>query len=211
MTETLRIPTRSSDPADPFHLPASVRTHRFSEATAGGQPRLETRFALWRDDAHLRILFRASDEERVQATLHRRDDPLYNEDVVEAFISLGDPARYIEIEVSPAGSIFDAWVHSPDGVRATMDVDSDWNCEGLFAATRRTKRTAGSWLWETAVGIPFASIGADPQPGEVWTGNFYRIDRGIDGQVEYSAWRPTMKQPADFHVVSAFGRLRFSD
>ena len=209
MSDRLFILSATADPAEPFSLPEGVAFHSMREATAGGSPLLHTRFAVWRDAASLRILFRAEDEREVRASHYERDSPLYNEDVVEVFLSVGNPARYVEIEISPIASIFDAWVDTPHGVRSSMNVDSDWNCEGLLAATRRTRQTGTLWCWETALSIPFSSVEAEPHEGDVWLANFYRIDRRADGTVEYSAWRPTLKTPADFHVVAAFGGLQF--
>jgi hypothetical protein len=63
---------------------------------------------------------------------------------------------------------------------------------------------------DTIVRIPFSSVGrATPGDGETWRGNFFRIDRHPDHGDEFSAWQPTLKNPADFHVAAAFGALRF--
>jgi hypothetical protein len=46
-------------------------------------------------------------------------------------------------------------------------------------------------------------------PKAEWRANFYRIE----GQNEprfYSAWQPTHTMKPNFHVPSAFGRLRFA-
>ena len=42
----------------------------------------------------------------------------------------------------------------------------------------------------------------------LWRANFYRIDRGE--RDEYSAWRPTLRSPPDFHVPARFGSLRLA-
>ena len=49
-----------------------------------------------------------------------------------------------------------------------------------------------------------ATIGGKPVRA-----NFFRVDRSETHGDEYSAWNPTMKDPADFHVVAAFGKLEF--
>jgi hypothetical protein len=48
-----------------------------------------------------------------------------------------------------------------------------------------------------------------PVAGETWRANFFRIDRHPELGDEYSAWQPTMRSPADFHVGEAFGTLKF--
>jgi len=89
-----------------------------------------------------------------------------------------------------------------------MTAELGWECAGLVAAVRKSWH--GSTLTiDTVIRIPFASLGrAVPQRGERWRANFYRIDRG-PVRDEFSAWRATMRTPADFHVPAAFGTLAF--
>jgi len=51
-----------------------------------------------------------------------RDAPLWEEDVVEVFLAGGPgvPIRYAEIEVNPAGALFDAMIDNPDGHRGAI-------------------------------------------------------------------------------------------
>jgi hypothetical protein len=58
--------------------------------------------------------------------------------------------------------------------------------------------------------LPFDSLGWRPTAGDEWRGNFFRIDRSARHGDEFSAWQPTLKAPADFHVAAAFGALRFA-
>lgn len=167
-------------------------------ATDGGAPRQKTEIVIYYDDEYLTLVFTADDDE-VVATLYDHDAPLWQEDVVEAFLAPADGTVYFEIEVNPLGTTFDARIESPDGVRATMRADTAWTCDGLFAAVRR----AGARL-DVVMRVPFATIGGRPTRG-----NFFRVDRSRAHGDEYSAWRATMKNPADFHVVAAFGALVF--
>jgi hypothetical protein len=92
-----------------------------------------------------------------------------------------------------------------------MKADVGWNCRDLFAAVRRANESTGEIIVDTVIRIPFASIGSEaPRDGEEWRGNLFRIDRRR-GKGEFSAWQPTYQDPPDFHVVSAFGRLRFQN
>jgi hypothetical protein len=171
----------------------------------GKEPTLRTTVTVYADPEYLNLLYQAQDDE-VVATYLEHDQPLYQEDVVEVFLAPRDIRRYYEIEVNPLGTTFDARVDSPDGVRATMRDDVSWNCENLFAAIRKT---AG--MVETMVRIPFASLDVPrPAAGEEWRGNFFRVDRNRSRGDEYTAWSPTMKNPADFHVAAAFGRIVFA-
>ena len=190
---------------EPWSLPSGCQQIPLLRATDGKAPRQPTTVALYADSECLNLVYQAQDD-AVVATYLGHDEPLYEEDVVEVFLAPNDVRRYYEIEVNPLGTTFDARVDSPDGVRATMKIDLAWDCANLFAAIRKTPG-----MVETVVRIPFASLDAHrPSPGDEWRGNFFRIDRGQSGGDEFSAWSPTVKNPADFHVASAFGRIVFA-
>jgi hypothetical protein len=203
ITTMLIVPRGSFSMDEPWNIPDGVAPVALRRATDGGEPRLATRVAVWWDDDCLSALF-MGDDDGVNATYYVDDEPLYEEDVVEVFIAPATPTRYFEIEVNPLGSIFDAVIDSPDGVRATMSADRSWNA-GVFTAIQRTPSH-----FATIVRIPFVSLGAAPHAGDRWRGNFFRIDRHPTRGSEFSAWCPTMKTPADFHVVAAFGELIFA-
>jgi hypothetical protein len=209
IADPLVVPRAPFDMEEPWATPAVCTPVRLRVATDGSVPRLVTSLALWFDDAYLTALFSASDD-HIQATHDLHDAPLYEEDVVELFLAPRVPERYFELEVSPRGTIFDAAVESPDGVRGSMRVDRDWNCEGLVAAIRKTMESDGSATIDTVVRVPFAALGVStPSAGELWQANFFRIDRHPVQGDEYSAWQPTFRTPADFHVTAAFGTLKF--
>jgi hypothetical protein len=178
--------------------------------------------ACW-TDTHLYIAFQCVDRD-IWGTCARRDDPLYEEEVVEAFLApTGDVRYYYEFEVSPRNIIFDASVHSPDLNRRTMRVDTAWNCPGLQTAVRlhgplrdtppntRTPEhpnTLSRW-WSVEIAIPFAAFhgAGSPRPDDAWRANFYRIDRAEPP--EFTAWSPTLEDPPNFHVPERFGFLVF--
>jgi hypothetical protein len=186
---------------DPWAVPEGCVPFPLLRSTDGGTPRQKTTVVVYADKQNLNVLFRAEDDE-VVATYLDHDAPLYEEDVVEVFLAPGKPTTYYELEVNPLGTTFDARIESPNGVRASMRADLAWTCENLFAATRRVPGAT-----DTILRIPFASIHGAPK--SEWRANFFRIDRSRKHGDEFSAWQPTMKNPADFHVVAAFGRLRF--
>jgi Carbohydrate-binding family 9 len=194
---------------DPWAMPRSCEPVRLRRATDGAAPRLATTVALYHDDVFLTILFSAADD-HVAATRFGHDEPIYEEDVVEAFLSPRAKDEYFEIEVNPVGTTFDARIESPDGNRSTMRADVGWDCEGLVAAVRKMISTRNVMTIDTVVRVPFASVGSEsPRNGDSWRANFFRVDRHPGEGDEYTAWRPTMKVPPDFHVVDAFGRLIF--
>ncbi|MBX2999874.1 MAG: carbohydrate-binding family 9-like protein [Caldilineaceae bacterium] len=142
-------------------------------------------------------------------TFHRRDDPIYDEEVVELFIAAGEetPTDYYEFEISPNGVLFDAKVHNPGGGRAGMIVDTSWDADGIRWRAERTGR--GSW--SALMVLPWRAIAPTNQRPAVWRANFYRIERPRLGKsqqpVEFSCWSPTLTDPADFHKPARFGIL----
>jgi Carbohydrate-binding family 9 len=197
------------DAEEPWSAPKGCAPVRLRRATDGATPRLTTSVTAWFDDRYLTFLFCAADD-HVLATQFEHDAPLYEEDVVEMFLAPEGGAVYFELEVSPRGTLFDARIESPAGVREGMRVDRGWRAEGMWAAVRTLTESSGATTTDIVVRIPFAALGrSTPGHGETWRGNFFRIDRHPQGD-EFSAWQPTMKDPPDFHVVAAFGRLRFA-
>ena len=171
-----------------------------SDARTGEPPRLTTALRLGLRAGVFCVRFDGRDD-RVVATHTRHDAPLWEEDVFEIFLAPEDPPRlYYEFEVNPLGTLFDARVASPGLARATMTVDTAWDCAGFSARVTR-----GAKRWSATVRIPLGELCPGPLPAR-WRANFYRIDRGaVD---EYSAWSPTLADPADFHVPGKFGVLR---
>src|SRR6266496_789464 len=171
------------------------------DARDGKAPRLATAVRLGIRGGLLLVRFDGRDAGFV-ATLKKRDDPLWTEDVFEVFLSAEDPPRvYYEFEVNPLGALFDARVESPEGRRETMRVDVGWNCPGFSARVRRREDR-----WSALLTIPLAPMGGES--ATAWRANFYRIDRGE--RDEYSAWSPTLADPPDFHVPERFGYLQLS-
>lgn len=205
MIPTLRVPSAPFLIEDPWALPKGCERVPFRRATDGARPRLPTTIAIFADEEYLNALFQSADD-GVVATHLERDAPLYEEDVVEVFLAPAEATRYFEFEVNPLGTIFDARIESPNGTRAGMRTDRGWDCPSVFAAIRKTPASA-----DTIVRIPFACLDVPrPATGAQWRANFFRIDRSTAHGDEYSAWSPTLKNPPDFHVAAAFGRLLFS-
>lgn len=189
---------------EPWTLPANCGRVALRRSTDGFRPRLQTTVALFADGECLNALFQSQDD-GIVATHLRHDAPLYEEDVVEMFLAPAGMARYFEIEVNPLGTTFDARIDSPNGTRADLRIDLTWDCANLFAAVRSTPIAT-----DTIVRVPFASLDVPrPAAGAQWRGNFFRIDRSAAHGDEYSAWQPTMKNPADFHITAVFGALVF--
>lgn len=210
MSETLVVPRAAFEMDDLWATPVECSPVRLRRATDAAAPRLATSVAAWYDDDYLTLLYSTSDD-HIRATYHDHDDPLYEQDVLEVFLAPDGLRRYFEIEVSPHGIVFDAAIESPGGTREGMRTDRGWTCEGLFVALRKVVESGGGISIDTVVRVPFFALErATPGDGELWRGNFFRIDRHPEHGDEFSAWQPTMKDPADFHVAASFGILRFA-
>lgn len=177
-------------------------------AVDGGRPRRATRVELTATADRLIVRFDA-EAPAPWATIRERDGRLWEEEVVELFAAAGaaDPRRYVEIQVNPLGTVFDALVDSPVGNRRGMRVDPTWNCMGLASAV---EIDATSGRWRTRLELPWRALGTgDAMPHEVRL-NLFRIERPRDGESpEYSAWSPTFVDPADFHRPARFASVKF--
>ncbi len=181
-----------------------------------GSPATKTTTArmCW-DDTCLYICWDSVDTD-IWGTMTQRDDPIYREEVVEAFLSPEcDLVRYYEFNVSPRNVIFDASVTNPDGLGPADGTDYGWNCEGIRSAVvvdgTLDDRTDVDRGWTAELAIPFAGLGVRaPRPGQRWRANLYRID--LDPKpAEFQAWSPTLYTPPRFHVPSRFGTIFFAD
>lgn len=158
------------------------------------------------DSQRLYVHFHCHDND-IWGHYTERDQPIYDEEVVELFLAPGsdEPTRYYEFEVSPNGVLFDAEINNPTSHRADIQVKHQWNCAGIQWAAERCD--AENW-WTAVLVIPWSSVA---QPGLLandWRANFYRIERPHGQPPEFSCWSPTYTDPADFHKPAYFGRLQ---
>lgn len=183
------------------------------DTRTGSTPRQSTEVEVVWDGEFLHLRFVCQDD-FIWATMTERDDPIFEEEVVEVFLAPGggDPRFYFEFEVSPDGVLWDGWISSPNLSREGMEGHAEWDCEDLqWGASRHDSRG----LWEGWFSLPLAQLwgemgeiaGVSGEMPQEWRVNFYRIDRPKEGDAETTAWSPTLKTPADFHVPSRFGRL----
>ncbi|HEY7514473.1 MAG TPA: carbohydrate-binding family 9-like protein [Vicinamibacteria bacterium] len=179
----------------------------------------ETRFrALWSEDGLL-LRFDAADSAPWH-TMTRRDDHLWEEEVVEIFI---DPDRsgrdYYELEINPANVVCDLRMIS---AWPQKEGDIAWDLEGLETRVQEQKDPAGrttGWTataflpWKGLSRLPSARrVALPPKAGDAWRFNVFRIKRPAgpahpeEGAVE-AAWS---KPPGEsFHVPAAFRDLVF--
>jgi Carbohydrate-binding family 9 len=176
----------------------------FLLADGSGLATQQTRVRLAYSQHALYIRFDCQDDD-VWGTYTKRDEPIYDEEVVEVFIApeTETPKRYFEFEVSPNGVLFDCMITNPSGVYDQhFVVDERWNAEGLEWHAQFSPEPQQWWAF---LKIPWQDIGGFHQE---WRANFYRIERSKKSGTELSCWSPTQSQ--SFHVPAYFGRLRLS-
>ena len=175
----------------------------------GGIASKETILRMCWDDDNLYISYACEDHD-VWSTYTERDDPIYNEEVCEAFLCpYGDLSNYFEINVSPRNVVFDSTIFVPG--HPTGKSDATWDCQGLRAAVvvdgDLDRHTDTDRAWYAEMAIPFIGLGRQtPRDGEQWRANLFRIERN---PLEFQAWSPTLVEPANFHVPSRFGTIIF--
>jgi len=211
ITGTINVDGVLNEPAWTEFPPMSLTL-----SDGSGPPSRATEFwACWNNDC-LFLAFRAFDPD-IWGNYLSRDDPIYNEEVVEAFLCPSlDLTRYLEFELSPRNIQFDAMISNPQGERRSLGIDISWDCAGWQSAVAvegtLDNRSDTDRLWTAEMAIPFASLPGlphcPPRPGEQWRANFYRID--LTPFPEYTAWSPTLRSPPNFHVPSQFGTLVFA-
>jgi hypothetical protein len=151
-------------------------------------------------------------------TLTKRDERLWNEEVVELFLDVGATGRsYAEVEWNPANAVVDLWVD-----RAENRFDRDWDWAGLESRVLSRRDSAGRGPGWTAVAfLPWSALTAKappgtalpPEAGDRWRFNVFRIERpGGPGapakDARFLAWSPTGER--SFHVPQAFREIEFA-
>lgn len=169
------------------------------DVVTGAEVREPTEVKTFWDDDSLHIRFECMDEYAV-SSFTERDEPLYEQDVVEVFIDeAGEGTRYLELEVSPNNVVFDAIIENNQGKLA---IDTGWNAEGLVTSVRMEGKVR---IYELQ--LPFSNFENRPVDGTMWRINFYRIDEDKAGTRHYQAWSPT--GAVNYHIPSRFGEIRF--
>lgn len=169
------------------------------DVVTGAGTRVSTTVQACRDSEALYIRFECEDD-HVVSDYTKRDEPLYEQDVVEIFLDEeGAGRRYLELEISPHNVVFDALIKNDEG---RIHVYTEWDAAGMETSVdvQGVKRVY-------VIKLPFVHFAALPEAGTKWRVNFYRIDESPEGKREYQAWSPT--GAVDYHLPAHFGTLLF--
>ncbi len=188
-------------------------------AVEWGPAAYTTRFrALWSDEG-LFLRFDSTDPSPWH-TMTRRDEHLWDEEVVEIFLDADRSGRdYYELEINPANVVCDLRMISP---WPDKKGDIDWNLAGLETRVHAAKDAAGKATgWTATAFLPWSGlrplpsagkVAVPPKAGDRWRFNVFRIERpGGPGAREkdavFAAWSPPSGQ--SFHDAGAFREFVF--
>lgn len=177
-----------------------------------GRPtRVKTTFRMLYDDAFVYVAFDCEDKD-VWGSLRKKDDPIYNEDVVEVFLDAdADGKTYNELQVSPHNVNFDAsFVARRSDLTQAMAWESGMQSAVKVRGTLDDDKADEGWSAEMK--IPLAKLTAvprvPPSAGDRWRFNAYRLEHFVHGRdIEGQAFSPVMV--GDFHNLPRFGWLIF--
>jgi len=175
----------------------------------GSASPLHTEARILYDESYLYFASRFVDT-NIWATLKRRDEHLWTEEVMEVFLRADrNDTPYIELEVNPLGALIDIYLLD---IRKPLHYES-WNSEKIRWAVRvegTVDGQPGDKDWTCEIALPMEDIvpapAIPPRPGDRWLFNMYRVEKkpapaGL-------AWSPT---GSDFHQPQRFGEIVFSD
>ena len=180
--------------------------------------RYHTEAAMVWDAENLYIAFSCADPE-MWTTFSNEDDPLWGEEVVEAFIDPdGDGRNYLELEVNPLNAVVDLKIFQP---RPTFESDIEWDIPGLQTAVRVhgtvNDSTDTDIGWDVEIAIPWAAFkeitpeaARPPEEGEQWRLNLYRIERvgGRSGKARIDALSEQAKKAQEEEDHETLAKLK---
>ena len=162
------------------------------------------------DDSFLYVSFRCADK-NIWATFKKRDEHLWEEEVVEVFVQADPQQRsYIELEVNPLGTMLDIYLLD---IRQPLRYES-WNSQKLRWGVQvfgTVDGKDGDKEWTCELALPLEDVvtarNIPPRAGDRWRLNLYRVEQLPTPAL--LAWSPTFKD--DFHIPSRFGEIVFTD
>lgn len=203
-------------------MPANVEWSKAVEiilvkADFGETTKLKTTAKLLWDDQNLYVAFYCEDHD-IWGTMMEHDDPIYEEEVVEVFLSPnGDLTDYFELEVSPNNITWDGRIRNSTGLRPDDENGKLWTCNGLRTDVQVVgtldDHTDHDTCWSVEMAIPFRELttapNIPPKPGDIWRMNLCRIDRTPTSELQ--SWSPVLRSPIGFHTPARFGFLIFEE
>lgn len=166
---------------------------------------------LWDDDA-IYVLMNARDSD-VWATITDRDGDLWTEEVLEFYLDpSGEGRGYLELQINPLGTIFDAVFEDfrDRDLPSARAIDLAGLESAVYVSGTTDDRSDRDRSWTAELRIPLSSVPGLTLPITEQTtalANFYRYDRPEGGEVATAAWSPV--GGGSFHNPPRFGVLSF--
>lgn len=166
---------------------------------------------LWREEGLL-LAFEVEDP-LLLCGFRQHDDTLWEQDVVEVMVDPdGDGRRYVELQVSPSGLVFDTWFDTrrqpaPFGHRAwSSDLEAGVQTRGEVDDADEDEGYTVEMSIPWSAFDPSGGAASPPSSGDEWRVALYVLDAREEGQ-----WGVGWSAPlvGDFHVPERFGRVRF--
>lgn len=203
---------------------AAPSTGQFVNTMTGAPVAMRTEAKLAWDKKFLYVAIDNGDSD-VWAKLDKRDDKLWTEEADEIMIDAdGNGRSYVELQVSPNGTLFDTYLPERRRYEDTINPKMKpfaWNSKTIAKVRvdgTLNKREDQDKGWTAELAIPLEDVkGMDdkselklpPAPGSVWRFNMYRMDVPQGKPQQAAGWSPPMV--GDFHVLDKFGELVFAD
>lgn len=191
---------------------ASAKEVALTRSFDGGPVSRKTTFRMLWDDENIYVAFRAEDPD-VWGSLKNKDDPIYNEDVVEVFLDAdADGRTYNELQVSPHNVNFDAsFTARRSDLAEAMKWESGMKTAVFVKGTLDDDGDTDEY-WSAEMQIPIAKLNALPKPvpqkGDRWRFNAYRLEHiARRSNIEGQSFSPLFV--GDFHALPRFGWLVF--
>ena len=190
----------------------AARTETFVHTMDGSHLALAPSARVMWDDAALYLAIEVEDA-MLRAPGTERDDHLWEHDCVELMIDPdGDERRYLELQVSPRGVIFDTWFDTYRAPQPFGHVTWSSGLESAVEVRGAIDDAEADEGYAVEIAIPWSAFvvaGREPRPpeaGETFRLQLYVLDEREDGQ-----WGVGWSAPmvGDFHVPARFGRLVF--
>jgi hypothetical protein len=154
-------------------------------------------------------------DELLKSEHDKLDDHLWEQDTIEVMLDPdGDGLNYFEIQVSPAGVVFDTRYDSRRKPQPFGHVDWNSGTSAKVTLDGKLNDDQADQGYSVELAIPWSAFAAGDKPaappgeGATWRMNFFVMNLGASGQ-RAVAWSPP--RVADFHVPQRFGRVVFPE
>ncbi len=194
--------TKEIDTNSKINFDVLGQGYELKECVNGTVPIQNTIFNVLYDKIYLYFLFGVRDNE-ISPSRTTYNSKLYNEEVVEVFVSGENRMRYVELEVSPNNTQFCGLVRNSDSGKRKLKLIG----KSIFTSGVQ----ATDWGYNTIIKVRKRAIEGvlGINKLKICYINAFRIDRPSKSEWELSALNPT--GVANFHIPSAFVELEIKE